>query len=57
MRSRQPPAPAASWTGRLLHGVAVLQVAHRVERARDDLVALLQAVEHLEVAFAGDAQS
>src|SRR5688500_19182322 len=35
--------------------VAVLQVSHRIEGAGDDLVARLEAGQHLEVLVAGDA--
>ena len=37
------------------HEVAVGHAAHRVVRARDDLVALLQPGQHLEILVAGDA--
>src|SRR3989442_782920 len=38
-----------------LHRVAVGELPHRVERPRDDAVTFAQAREHLEIAFAGDA--
>src|SRR4051794_32360618 len=37
-----------------LHRIGVEQSAHRVVRPRDDLIARLQAREHLEVAIARD---
>src|SRR6185295_20178227 len=38
-----------------LHLLAVGELPHRVERSGDDLIAFLQARDHLEEAFAGDA--
>ena len=44
-----------AWAASDLHRRAVRQLAHRIERPGDHLVARLQSREHLEVALAGDA--